>query len=668
MSNVNIRRAIDNIRSTTTVYSPLVEVVVNAIEAVDAAKSATRRVDILAHRSAQLELEADVLPDIVGFEVVDNGIGFTQEHRDSFDTLYTEMKAAQGGKGFGRLTCLKYFNDVHVDSVFRDGVAFKRRKFKMGRETELILDESVVATDARAAGTRVSLLQIRPGKAFEKRLVTVARNILERLLPYFASTNYVAPTVVLSEADGTDPIRLNDYFSNELSSVVQEVPTADGAFELGPAETPQQFTVRLFRIYFPGSQKSKISLVAHRREVIGTPLHKYVPEFSDDFYDRDVEGKSVHDRNYIIKAYVFGKYLDDNVSLERTGFDFAVNGELLLGISQGSIEARAAAVARDAAGAEVTLRQEKKREQVQAYVDEVAPWHKSILPKIDLTALPFNPSEEDIESRLQSEKHAQEQKIKRDVLHVMAASSLDTVHDSVLEIVSRISDTSKNDLVHYVAMRRNILDLFGRSLETDKDGKYSSEGLVHDIIFPRKGNTEVTSFEDHNLWLVDERLNFTNWVSSDMPLDGPGSDRPDLLVYDKRILFRGDNEPTNPVTIFEFKKPQRDDFANPSSQEDPVQQIVRYVNNIRDGRYKTPQGRQMRVEPNTPFYGYVVCDLTPKVERWLEREKNFKPMPDRLGWFDRLGNINLYVEVLSWDKVRNDARMRNSVFFRKLGI
>jgi hypothetical protein len=44
--------------------------------------------------------------------------------------------------------------------------------------------------------------------------------------------------------------------------------------------------------------------------------------------------------------------------------------------------------------------------------------------------------------------------------------------------------------------------------------------------------------------------------------------------------------------IFEFKKPQRDDFVNPSSQEDPVQQIVRYVNNIRDGKYKTPEGRE----------------------------------------------------------------------------
>lgn len=227
---------------------------------------------------------------------------------------------------------------------------------------------------------------------------------------------------------------------------------------------------------------------------------------------------------------------------------------------------------------------------------------------------------------------------------------------------------SKNDLTHYSVLRRNILDIFGKSLESDESGCYSSEGVVHDIIFPRKGDTEVTSFDDHNLWIVDERLNFTKYVSSDVPLNGKNTEHPDLLVYNKRVLFRGDNEPSNPITIFEFKKPQRDDFVNPSSPEDPVQQIVRYVNNIRDGKYKTPEGREMRVAANTPFYGFIVCDLTAKVKAWLEREKDFKPMPDQLGWFQWRGNINLYVEVISWDKILRDARMRNKVFFEKLGI
>ena len=49
-----------------------------------------------------------------------------------------------------------------------------------------------------------------------------------------------------------------------------------------------------------------------------------------------------------------------------------------------------------------------------------------------------------------------------------------------------------------------------------------------------------------------------------------------------------------------------------------------------------------------------------KVEIWFKRdEKNFKPMPDRLSWFQWLENINVYIEVVSWDKVLKDAKMRN---------
>ena len=111
-------------------------------------------------------------------------------------------------------------------------------------------------------------------------------------------------------------------------------------------------------------------------------------------------------------------------------------------------------------------------------------------------------------------------------------------------------------------------------------------------------------------------------MSSDLPLNGAKSDRPDLLVYNNRVSFREANEPSNPITIFEFKKPQRDDFVNPSLDEDPVQQIVRYVNKIRNGDFKTPEGRKIRIEENTPFYGYVVCELNKKVETWLRNEKN----------------------------------------------
>ncbi len=43
-------------------------------------------------------------------------------------------------------------------------------------------------------------------------------------------------------------------------------------------------------------------------------------------------------------------------------------------------------------------------------------------------------------------------------------------------------------------------------------------------------------------------------------------------------------------------------------------------------------------------------------------------MPDRMGWFQWREKINLYMEVISWEKLLKDADMRNKMFFHKLGI
>ena len=153
--------------------------------------------------------------------------------------------------------------------------------------------------------------------------------------------------------------------------------------------------------------------------------------------------------------------------------------------------------------------------------------------------MPYNPTNEEIQTRLQTEKFAQEVSIKRDVEKFLSEGSFDTLREDVIEIVGKISDSSRDELIHYIALRRKILDIFGKSLEVDESGTYSSEGVVHDIIFPRKGNTEVTPYQDHNLWIVDERLNFTSYVSSDDRLEQKNAGRPDLLVYNRRVLFRG---------------------------------------------------------------------------------------------------------------------------------
>jgi hypothetical protein len=666
MSNVNIRRAVENIKSGVNIYTPLVELAVNAIQAIELGNIANGKVEILIKRMPQPGLDFDSLPNVNGFIVKDNGIGFTDKNRNSFDTLYSEHKIDIGGKGFGRFTCLKYFEDLVISSNYIDGDTKFNRSFKMGKKNDIIENEKVLPSEFEHTGTTAELKSIKKNKFADKGHTTIARTLFEKLLPYFCTEGYSCPIVELKDEHNGAVITLNDFLKKEGRDSIIELPNFNQEFILEENnDVKQAFDVRVFKFYSPKQQKSQVNLVAHKRTVTSTPIQNYVPEFEEEFSETSESGTT---KNFILKVYVFSCFLDEHVSLERGNFDFHKDNDLQYGISQSQIEEQAVKTAHEVVSEEVNQRTTKKERMVLEYVTQEAPWHNELLTKTDFSSLPMSPTPELIELTLQKEKFNAEGALRKDVKAILQSNSQEDLHNKAADILERISDSNKNDLAHYIAIRRSVIDIFRKSLEVSEEGKYSSEAVVHDIIFPRKGDSTKTTFHDHNLWLVDERLNFTEYLTSDLPLNSGKSGRPDLLAFDKRIVFRGDNVASNPVTVLEFKKPNRDDFANASSDEDPIDQIVRYVRKIKNGDFKTPAGREVNIAENTPFYGYVVCDFNTKIRSWLEEVKDCTPMPDKKGYFTRHKNLNLYIEVISWDKLLSDASMRNKVFFHKLGI
>ncbi|WP_313231384.1 ATP-binding protein [Sphingobium yanoikuyae] len=371
MSNVNVKRLVENIRSGTNVYTPLVELVVNAIQAIDEKKITNGLVEIEVIRNGQADI-IDRLEDVDGFIVKDNGIGFTKDNRDSFDTLYTEQKIVDGGKGFGRFTCLKYFDRVKVSSTFEDGGAFRDRTFGMGLGKDIIVDEKVAASQKRESGSVVEISGIKSVRFPDKRLDIISRVVVERLLPYFVDRDRTCPRIVIRDAKSPamPPLSLNDYLGKDDSQIV-EMNVDEGTFTLSTNDEQKVFQVRVFKFFSPRSAKSKVSLVAHRREVTDNPLQAYVPEFAEEFYEPGPDQDLAKGRNFVIKAYVFGDYLNDNVSLERGEFRFQTDSDLLNGISQTDIEQRAAEIAQTSVGAEIAARKQRKQARIAEYVETV---------------------------------------------------------------------------------------------------------------------------------------------------------------------------------------------------------------------------------------------------------------------------------------------------------
>src|SRR5207245_8854204 len=122
-----------------------------------------------------------------------------------------------------------------------------------------IIDEIVTNASGPATGTIVQLKGLKEDRSIDKKLITIARNLAERLLPNFLKDS-VCPEIIVSEKEGGDSIRLNDWFSNELSSVIKEIAVDNRRFLLKSLQGDEDFVVRVFKLYFAKNQKSRISL------------------------------------------------------------------------------------------------------------------------------------------------------------------------------------------------------------------------------------------------------------------------------------------------------------------------------------------------------------------------------------------------------------------------
>ncbi len=539
----------------------------------------------------------------------------------------------------------------------------------MGAHHEIIQNLEQGPSPKTETGNRVTIRNLRNGIFPDKKLDTIAKVLLRRILPFFITDQDAFPKIVIREhhqqLHDTEPsICLNRFVENQLGHFIEKIEPVSNSFSFPPSNG-DQFSVHIFKMYTPRNLTNRISMVAHKREVLRTQLSDHIPEFEDAFDEEDEHGSS---RKYIVNAYVCGDYLDTNVSVERGGFKFKKNPDIEFPIGQTQIEETAADIVKKSLGSDITNRQDQRKKIIQDYVDQKAPWFKRTLSSADISKLPCRPTEEQIDSHLHAENFRSDSDLKTRI-HKLMSSNVSHVDDqSFVNIIEELSDSSKEKLAEYVVFRKFILDLFKRNLEYTETGKYSYEESLHDIIFRRKEDSNSVYYEDHNLWLIDERLNFTQYVASDKELGNRNKKRPDLLAFDSAHMFRGDNAPSSPITIFEFKRPNNDKFADHSSNDDPIDKIIRYVKDIRDGRYRTPEGRQIEITENTPAYGFVVCDINEKVKNWLYTYKEYRPLPDNLGWYRWSDNNNLMIQVLKWEKILQDAEIRNKIYFKKLGL
>jgi hypothetical protein len=214
------------------------------------------------------------------------------------------------------------------------------------------------------------------------------------------------------------------------------------------------------------------------------------------------------------------------------------------------------------------------------------------------------------------------------------------------------------------------------AIQRGQDGKYVREEVIHNLIMPMHQDSNSVHPDSCNLWLLDERLAFHDYIASDKPLSAipitssADSKKPDIIalnVCENPILVSDRNSlPLASIVVFELKRPMRDN-AKSGEKDNPIEQALVYLDKIRKGKVQTASGRQIPQSDDIPGFCYVICDITPSVRQQCEM-LDLTPTPDHLGYFGYRARFKAYLEVISFDQLLNAAKERNKAFFDKLGL
>lgn len=660
----------------TDAMVPLFEAVVNSIQALEdfpAVNDFEPTIKIVVRRIPQPKLgfEEDKTgrapqEKITGFEIIDNGVGFDDSNFKSFKTLDSGHKYSKGCKGIGRLAWLKAFEYVDVTSTFKDSSGvLKTRCFKCdGRRW--VYDESLVDAEVGAkCETSVSLCKFKdPFVEYMPKIgETIAERILEHCLWYYLRDT-PPPRIILIDGD-----RIIDFDSSfdlrRNTSTKRESLMINGC----------EFTLSHIKLIAEQKPIPRLGLCANGRLVREIGLAGKVPGLFGKLKQDDGE--------FTYVCYVSSPILDQAVTNERTDFTFSDHGEtdsLFGDVSLNNIIDAVVKRSADYLASELSAVKEASSKRVAEYVNYVAPRYRPLLKRFPEISAKINPDIKDAELDVQLHKELMsfETKVVEDghkILEAKADEPFEGYKERVEEYLKDVSDIKKSDLANYVTHRKTVLKFLAKCLKRKPDGTYVDEEVIHKLIMPMIETGDGLSLEDANLWIVDERLAFCDYIASDKPIktipgDQSGSRlEPDIVqfaTYDKAVMVADGDRKSSSITIVELKKPMRDDYTD-GPKGNPVDQVLTYLNLIRDNKQRAADGRPLDGRMEIPAFCYVICDVTPKLKT-ICSNRSFRKTIDGQGYYCYNGEYNAYIEVIPFDKLLRVAEERNKAFFERLGL
>lgn len=654
---------------------PLQEVIVNSIQSIeDKVEGEKGSISIKVIRGKQLaldgEFEEPYLP-IEGFEVYDNGVGFQTKRYEAFNDAFTDINKKKGCKGVGRYTVLACFGSMEVNSTFVENGIWYNRTFKFdelngihfeGEDNLKIVNESPLKTVVKLNNYKKPFqVLINKGKI---QLENIAESIIQHCLLYFISDEI--PSIRLyNENEPDKSIFVNDLYRNVVK-FDKEVKS------LKLNNLIQPFNLSYLRNY--NNKTHSFHLCANKREVgKKTSVSNYIPSFVQGLQDED-------EKKYYLSVYVTGDFLDEKANYQRNKFSIPKKEEDKSSFDEISIDELLRDISdnvRTEYSEWITTAVKEKNKRIENYIlnpDKPRLAYRHLLSVANVfDDIPATATDERLETELHKKIFSLEQKRSKAFEKAFAKKKYDKKEfsDIIQNVLKEEAAFSIGKLADLMIRRKAIIKLFRQYLNWREEGEYMLEEDLHNIIFTMGAETDTMPKDFHNLWLLDERLNFHSYTTSDRPLKmnkhiaSESQKETDLLIYDFPWAYADNPNKINSLVVFEFKRPGRD-MKTPKDKKLDLQ-VAEYFEKLMESKSKTAKGKLLNIEDSTPKFGYIICDLHKELIDYNIKNNFFKKTP--YGTLYKINpELNQYFEVMSYETMIEFAEKRHEAFFQALGI
>lgn len=658
----NLVKRIDRLPKPTNVAAamqPLFEAISNSIHSVQAKFGD----QVTALGRIVVTVSTDRKKEKVWATVEDNGAGLNPKNWDAFTTTDTDNKIRIGGKGVGRLLWLDCFQHTRITSVFEDDDGKRSRRsfnFVLALENQIQNDTVEPATEDGGTSFHVRFDGLRDNgylAKFPGRDSFVFQHLTSHFLPTFIGGR--CPQIEVYVGDDAR------HYPDDIDKIVHRKETG---LEL---KTDQYGTLFLTLM-----ECDKVASA----DLKGSHFVHFIA------HDRTVHSQSIDGKlglkyfgpngDRVFHAILTGDYLDENVNQERTAFMFedAVLERIINDVCAEHIEAFLVEPLSRLSG-----EQREKIEEITETYPSVAFGNTEELQ----AKLPSGELNGDaIYGHLSRERFRRDQRQAEKIRSVLTrlkdgAADLATFTSAIAEAGKAIEDSEQRSLAEYVVRRKVVLDFIEILLEKvrddTRDSSYQREDVLHSFICPLRVNTledgskKIDPAASHDLWIVDERLTFAQYFSSDVEFSTlsetiESDERPDVLIFDYVHGLRQVEEPSK-VLLVEFKRPGRSAYAD---NENPQLQVERYVRRLQSGNMRDVKGRPIKLDDRTVFYCFIVADIVGKLDEWTFSWQRTADGRGRI--YQPKDGFRGSIELVGWDALLGDARGRNQAFFDRAGI